>query len=71
MRKAAIGFKRARRDRWILGRCGGVAHTYGFSSAGVRPLTVLLAVIIPDCGVVPTFLVYVGLGIILPESDEF
>ncbi len=63
--------RRARHDRWILGVCGGVAHTYGPSPTGVRLLTVLLAIIIPGCSVVPTFLVYLGLGVILPESDEF
>jgi phage shock protein PspC (stress-responsive transcriptional regulator) len=51
--------------------CGGIAHTYGTSATGVRLLTVLLAIIIPGCSVVPTFLVYLGLGVILPESDEF
>ncbi len=66
-----MGPKRAKRDRWILGVCGGVAHTYGTSPTGVRLLTVLLAVLIPGCSVVPTFLVYVGLGLILPESDAF
>ncbi len=68
---AAVTLRRARRDRWILGVCGGIAHTYGTSPTGVRLLTVLLAIIIPGCSVVPTFLVYLGLGVILPASDEF
>ncbi len=67
---AAVTLRRAKRDRWILGVCGGIAHRYGTSPTGVRLLTVLLA-IIPGCSVVPTFLVYLGLSVILPESDEF
>ena len=63
--------KRAKRDRWILGVCGGFAHTYGVSPTGVRLLTVILAVIIPGCSAIPTFLVYLALGLILPESDAF
>ncbi len=63
--------RRVRRDRWILGVCGRVAHTYGTRSTGVRLLTVLLAIIIPGCSVIPTFLMYLALGVILPESDEF
>lgn len=66
-----MGLRRARRDRWILGVCGGIAHTYGMNSNGVRLLTVLLAVIIPGCSVIPTFLAYLGLGLILPVSEEF
>ncbi len=60
--------RRAKRDRWILGVCGGVAHTYGASPTSARLLTVLLAVLIPGCSVVPRFLVYLGLGLILPAS---
>jgi phage shock protein C len=63
--------KRAKRDRWILGVCGGVAHTYGWSSGAVRLATVVLAVIIPGPSLVATVLVYILLGAILPESEEF
>jgi phage shock protein PspC (stress-responsive transcriptional regulator) len=48
-----LNFKRAKRDRWILGVCGGVAHTYGWSSNVVR------------------LVIYLLLGFILPESEEF
>ena len=63
--------KRAKRDRWILGVCGGVAHSYGWSSGAVRLATVVLAVIIPGPSLVATVLVYILLGAILPESEEF
>jgi phage shock protein C len=66
-----LNFKRAKRDRWILGVCGGVAHTYGWSSSVVRLVTVVIAVIIPGPSTLLAFLIYLLLGFILPESEEF
>ena len=42
-----MNIKRAKRDRWILGVCGGVAHAYSWNSNIVRLVTVVIAVIIP------------------------
>lgn len=71
--KSSVSYTRRtiKRIRWILGVWGGVAHTYGTSPTGVRLLTMFLAIIIPRRSGVPTFLVYMGLGLILPESDAF
>ena len=66
-----MNFKRAKRDRWILGVCGGLAHTYGWSSGAVRLATAVLAIIIPGPSLVATVAVYLLLGAILPESEEF
>ena len=66
-----MGIKRARRDRWLLGVCGGIAHTYGWSPGAVRLATAVLAVIIPGVSVIPLFLVYLLLGAILPESEVY
>jgi phage shock protein C len=66
-----MNIKRAKRDRWILGVCGGVAHRYGWNSGAVRLATVVLAIIIPGPSLVVTLLVYFLLGAILPESEEF
>ena len=63
--------KRAKRDRWIMGVCGGIAHTYGWSSNVVRLVTAVLAVIIPGPSLVATVVVYVVLGIVLPETEEY
>ncbi len=63
--------RRAKRDRWIFGVCGGIAHTFGWSSSMVRLVTAVLAIIIPGPSLVATVLVYVLLGYILPESEEF
>ena len=63
--------KRAKRDRWILGVCGGLAHTYGWNPGAVRLATAVLAIIIPGPSLVATLLVYLLLGAILPESEEF
>ena len=65
------GLKRAKRDRWIMGVCGGIAHGYGWSSTAVRVATIVLAIIIPGFSVIPTLLVYFLLGYLLPETDEF
>ena len=31
-----MGIRRAKRDRWIAGVCGGIAHTYGYKPWVVR-----------------------------------
>jgi phage shock protein C len=66
-----LSFRRARRDRWILGVCGGVAHTYGWSPGAVRLATAVLAVIVPGFSVIPVLAIYVLLGAIFPESEEY
>jgi phage shock protein C len=66
-----LRIRRAKRDRWILGVCGGVAHTYGWSSGAVRLATAVLAVIIPGPSLVATLLAYFLLGAILPESEDY
>lgn len=66
-----LRIKRAKRDRWILGVCGGIAHTYGWSSNLVRLAAVVLAIIIPGFSVIPVIAIYVLLGAIMPESEEY
>ena len=66
-----MNFKRAKRDRWIRGVCGGVAHTYGWSSGAVRLATAVLAIVIPGPSLVATLAIYLLLGAILPESEEY
>ena len=63
--------KRAKRNRWMMGVCGGIAHRYGWSSTVVRLATVILAIVIPGVSVILTLLVYFLLGYLLPETDEF
>ncbi len=66
-----MGLRRATRDRWISGVCGGIAHRFGWNSNMVRLVTVLLAVFIPGFSVIPVILIYILLGYLLPESDQF
>ena len=66
-----MSIKRAKRDRWIRGVCGGVAHAYGWSSNMVRLATVVIAVIIPGPSTVLAFVIYLLLSFLLPESEEF
>ena len=65
-----MGIRRAKRDRWILGVCGGVAHHFGWSSTVVRLFTILLALFIPGPNIV-VILAYLILGYVLPETEEF
>ena len=66
-----MDLKRAKRDRWIMGVCGGVAHRYGWNSTVVRLVTIIVAVIIRGVSVLPILLLYFLLGYWLPETDEF
>ena len=63
--------RRASRDRWLLGVCGGIAHSNGWSPAVVRLCTVVLAIVFPGPSLIPTVVVYLLLGVFLPKSDEF
>jgi phage shock protein PspC (stress-responsive transcriptional regulator) len=65
------GVKRSRRDRWFMGVCGGIAHTYGWRPNAVRLAVAILAIAIPGPSLVFSLLAYLALGILLPESDEF
>ena len=66
-----LGIRRATRDRWIMGVCGGIAHTYGWNSNLVRLVTAVLAIIIPGFSVLPVIVIYILLGVILPETQEY
>ena len=63
--------RRATRDRWVMGVCGGIAHTYGWNSNLVRLLTVVLAIVIPGFSLIPVILIYILLGAILEETQEY
>ena len=66
-----MDIKRAKRDRWLLGVCGGIAHHYGWSSNMVRLVTAVVAVIIPGPSTLLAFAIYVLLGLYLPETEEY
>lgn len=66
-----MDIKRAKRDRWVLGVCGGVAHHFGWNSNAVRLVTAILAILIPGPSLVATMLVYVLLGYLLPETEAY
>ncbi len=65
-----MGIKRAKRDRWILGVCGGIAHSLGWNSNVVRLVTILLAIFIPGPNIV-VILAYLLLGFLLRETEEY
>ncbi len=60
-------FYRSRNDRKFLGICGGLGEYFGIDSNLIR---VIVALIILWTGVLPGFIVYFILGVIIPYSDE-
>ncbi len=66
-----VGLYRSRQDRWIRGVCGGLACQFGISSMLVRIVTIVLAIIVPGISTIGVILIYIALGILLPESDTF
>jgi phage shock protein C len=66
-----LRIRRATRDRWVMGVCGGIAHTYGWNSNLVRLVTVVLAIVIPGFSLIPVILIYILLGAILEETQEY
>jgi phage shock protein C len=66
-----LRIRRATRDRWVMGVCGGIAHTYGWNSNVVRLVTVVLAIAIPGFSLIPVILIYILLGAILEETQEY
>jgi len=66
-----LNIERAKSDRWIRGVCGGVAHAYGWNSGVVRLVTGVLAIIIPGQSTLLAFALYLVLGFVLPEGEEF
>ena len=66
-----MGFRRTKRDRWLLGVCGGLARSQGWNPNVVRLVTAVLSIAIPGVSLVPVLVVYIILGAIVPESEEF
>ena len=66
-----LRIRRATRDRWVMGVCGGIAHTYGWNSNVVRLVTAVLAIVIPGFSLIPVVLIYIILGAILEETQEY
>ena len=65
-----MDIKRTKRDRVILGVCGGVALHFGWSSNVVRLVAVLGTLFLPGPGwLIPVL--YLVLGAILPESEVY
>lgn len=65
-----IGLKRSTTNRWIFGVCGGIAEKYGMNPMATRIGVAILAIVIPGISVFPVALVYIALGLMLPEDDS-
>lgn len=66
-----MGLKRATKDRWISGVCGGLAYRFGWNPSVTRLTTIIVAVFIPGFSVIPVALIYAALAYLLPESEAY
>ena len=64
-----IGIQRSRKNRWIRGVCAGIARKINVDPLWVRLAFIIAAVIIPGVSLITVIVIYVLLGIALPESD--
>ena len=65
-----MGLKRATRDRWISGVCGGLAYRFGWRPSVVRLALVLVIVLIPGFNVIP-LIAYALAAYFLPETEAY
>lgn len=65
-----IGITRSTTNRWIFGVCGGIAKQLGVNPLAVRIAVAVLAVVIPGVSFFPTILLYIVLGLLLPEDTD-
>ena len=65
-----MNIERAKRDRLLLGVCGGIAHRFGWNSNLVRLVTVVLGIFLPGPNVI-VLAAYIIMGLVLPVSEEF
>lgn len=63
-----IGITRSTKNRWVFGVCGGIAEKYGMNPLAVRVGLIILAIVIPGVSFVPTILLYIAAGLLLPED---
>ncbi len=64
-------FERSTRDRYLMGVCGGLAHSLGWNSNLVRAITALAGIVVPGVSFILVAVIYVVLGFVLPENRNF
>lgn len=66
-----IGIYRSRRNKWIRGVCGGIGEKFGIDALWVRLGFVVAALVVPGVSLLTMIILYVVLGLLLPESPQF
>ena len=66
-----IGIYRSTSNKWIRGVCAGIAEKLGVNALWVRLGFVAAALIVPGVSLITMIVLYVVLGIILPEKSRF
>jgi phage shock protein PspC (stress-responsive transcriptional regulator) len=64
-----IGIYRSRNNRWIRGVCGGIAESLGIAAIWVRLAFLVASVVVPGVSLITMIVLYVVLGILLPEKN--
>jgi phage shock protein C len=65
-----IGITRSTTNRWVFGVCGGIAEKFDINPLVVRLGVAILAVVIPGISIFPVILLYILLGLMLPEDND-
>ena len=60
------GLERSMNDRMLAGVCGGIAHYFKLPATNVRILWFILT-LFGGIGLI----IYIGLALIMPQSNEF
>ena len=60
------GLERSMNDRMLAGVCGGIAHYFKLPPTNVRILWFILT-LFGGLGII----IYIGLALIMPQSEEF
>ncbi len=66
-----MNLTRSKSDRWIFGVCGGIGRQAGISPNLVRLGVVAIVILVPMIGPIAAGIVYLLMGLLLPESEEY
>lgn len=66
-----MNLTRSKSDRWVFGVCGGIGRQTGISPNLVRLGVVAIVILVPMVGPVAAGIVYLVMGLLLPESEEY
>lgn len=66
-----IGIYCSRDNKWIRGVCAGIGEKFGVDALWIRLGFIAAALIVPGVSLLTMIILYVALGILLPEKPRF